>query len=132
VYHLAIHPDADADLEGLWETSPDAAARITAILEKIEASQELLDALTIEKYGEKPKDLFDVSSWLRYLKRGKHLWRFKVWDLEQQGLKYRVIYAYEPRGQRYTVLGVFERGLFDYDDSDNPLHQRVLRAYDSL
>lgn len=46
----------------------------------------------------------------------------KVWDLEDKDLRYRVVYAFEPRRQHYHVLAVAPRE-FNYDASHPPPYQ---------
>ncbi|WP_296760418.1 hypothetical protein [Thiolapillus sp.] len=54
----------------------------------------------------------------------------KMWDLKGNGLRYRIIYAFEPRTHHYHVLAIAPRE-FDYD-AKHPIGQRILRAYEEL
>lgn len=127
MFALFIHDDASDDLRALRPEAPRACARIVAFLQQIKADQGLLDRLTQHGYTEE----FDVSKWLRQWNRGRDLWRLKLWDLEKQGLQYRIVYAYIPGKQHYHVLGVAPRHEFNYDD-DDPFTRRVLEAYEDL
>jgi mRNA-degrading endonuclease RelE of RelBE toxin-antitoxin system len=130
VYFLAIHADAQEDLEKLWVDSPTAAARIAVMLEEIHGSQDLLDALTVHDFGKSRSEDVHVSKWQEHWRAGRDIWRFKIWDLESMNLKYRIIYAFQPGKQLYTVLGIFERD-FNYA-SDDDRTKRILTAYNNL
>ena len=66
-----------------------------------------------------------VSKWLNQWKNGKDLWRLKFWDLENLGVRYRVIYVYLPKQARFVVMAIVARGSFDYDDNNHPIRQRI-------
>ena len=127
---LFIHDDAIADLKTLRQTEPKAAAMIVALLEALKGDPNLLDRLTQHDYGAYHSADFHVSKWQEQWRQGRDLWRLKVWNLEDQGLRYRVVYAFMPQKQRYHVLAIAPRE-FDYD-SNHPLSQRILRAYQAL
>lgn len=131
MYSLHIHPDAEDDLADLWNSDADAAALITVALEEIQGDQRLLDGLTIHGFGaDDDEELIEVKKWLAFWNKGRDIWRFKIWDVEQLGTPYRIVYAYEVGERRYTVLGIFHRS-FNYDPS-HPLSLRVKNAYDNL
>jgi hypothetical protein len=127
---LFIHEDAQADLEELWTREPRAAARLLAVFEQLEGDLDLLDRLTQHDYGAHRSADFHVSKWFDQWNKGRDLWRLKVWDLEDKGLRYRVVYAFTPKEHHYHVLAIAPRE-FDYDSS-HPLSQRILRAYQEL
>jgi hypothetical protein len=127
---LFVHDDAKADLLALRDSEPQAAGRILALLEQLEGDADLLDHLTQHDYGAHHSADFHVSKWLEQWNRGRDLWRLKIWDLEDKGLRYRIVYAFQPRKQHYHVLAIAPRE-FDYDTS-HPISQRVLRAYQEL
>ena len=128
--HLFIHNDAEADLEALWHTAPQAAARIAALLEELKGNADLLDRLTQHHFGHYRTAPFHVSKWVEQWNKGKDLWRLKVWDLEAKGLRQRVVYAFIPGMRRYYVLGIVPRE-FNYESS-HPLSRRILAAYANL
>lgn len=130
MYSLVVHADAKADLEEIWEAAPRAAARINVVLEEIESNQGLLDSLTDQDFGAYGLKEFHVSKISMFWHTGLDLWRFKIWDLEEQKLRYRVVYAYESRRQRYYVLGILPRAT-SYDINDKRV-QRILKAYEDL
>lgn len=130
MYRLFLHPDARSDLESLWDSAPEAAAKITVLLEELESNQDLLDRLTQHKFGDRRSAEFQVSMWLEQWNQGRDLWRLKVWDLEKQGLRYRILYAFVPGKLQYHVLGIAPRE-FNYD-ADTDIAKRVLAAYAAL
>ena len=127
---LFVHVDAETELEKLWVVAPKAAARISVILEELEGNQDLQDRLTQHDFGNHRSADFHVSKWLDQWNKGKDLWRLKVWDLEDKGLKYRVVYAFLPRKSQYHVLGIVSRE-FNYDPR-HELSRRIIAAYENL
>lgn len=127
---LFVHVDAETDLEKLWAVAPKAAARIGVLLEELKGNQDLLDRLTQHDFGDHRSADFHVSKWLDLWNKGKDLWRLKVWDLEDKGLRYRVVYAYLPGKSQYHVLGIVSRE-FDYDPR-HELSRRIIAAYENL
>lgn len=127
---LFIHDDAKSDLESIWEKHPEAAARIVALLQELKGNHDLLDRLTQHDFAPPSRSQFHVSKWFELWNQGMDLWRLKIWDLEKQGLRYRIIYAFIPSNQQYHILGILPRE-FDYDTSE-PIAQRIIRAYQAL
>src|SRR5258708_5490100 len=136
MYKLLIHPDAAADLKELWLRSPQDAARIEVLLQEVGNDQRLLEGLTEDGFGEDEREKFGIQPWRRLWNTRLDIWRLKPWNLEKRGkreaLPYRVIYAYEIKKHRYHVLAIKARKEIDYDDEQQPLAQRVLRAYHDL
>lgn len=130
MFRLFIHQDARDDLEQLWNEERDAAVRILAFLQECEGNQDLLDRLTQHDFGTYGIHDFHVSRWQERWRKGDNLWRLKVWDLEDKGLRYRVIYAFIPQTRQYHVLAIAPRS-FDYDKG-HPLYRRILAAYEEL
>jgi mRNA-degrading endonuclease RelE of RelBE toxin-antitoxin system len=130
LFSLFVHDDAKTDLRNLREREPQAARRLLALLQQLQGDPDLLDRLTQHDYGAKRSADFHVSKWHAQWRRGRDLWRLKVWDLENKGLRYRVVYAFDPRTRRYYVLAIAPRE-FDYDEN-HPLSRRILNAYNAL
>ncbi|MEW5891005.1 MAG: hypothetical protein AB1768_18645 [Pseudomonadota bacterium] len=130
MFQLFVHDDAEGDLERLWGEAPEAAARIAVLLEEVEGNPDLLDCLTQHDFGSYHSADFHVSRWVEQWKKGRDLWRLKVWDLEDKGLRYRVVYAFVPGKLQYHVLGIVPRD-FNYDVG-NELTRRILRTYEDL
>jgi hypothetical protein len=128
---LFLHDDAKADLYALRAESPEAAGRIVALLQELESNPDLQERLTEHDFGARGRDQFHVSKWQAQWRAGKDLWRLKLWDLEQNGLPYRIVYAFVPIRRHHHILAVVPRSSFNYDDRD-PVTQRILRAYEGL
>lgn len=129
-YFLVVHKHAAADLQGIRQTSEEAARRIGALLHELKCDPDLLDRLTQQGYGAEGTSTFNICMWGGEQKRGRNLWRLKIWDLERAGLKYRIVYAFEPKLQRYKILAIAPRD-FDYDEA-HPLTQRIRADYDKV
>lgn len=130
VYSLALHRSAERDLEQLEAVDPDARDELYALLQEIRGSQALLESLTVRDFGLPGSERFNVQPWQAQQQRGRNLWRLKCWDLENLGLRYRVIYALDPRVSRYYVLAVLPRSLA-YDEQ-HPRVRELLAVYDRL
>jgi hypothetical protein len=130
VLRLFVHDDAEDDLNALWDEAPETAARITVLLEELEGNQDLLDRLTQHDFGAYGSRDFHVSKWIEQWRKGKDLWRLKVWELEKTGVRYRIVYAFVPGKGHYHVLGIVPRE-FNYE-ADHELSRRILTAYENL
>lgn len=127
---LVIHKDAGADIAEIREDDPKTARRIAALVIELKGDQDLLDRLTQRDYGAHRTEKFHVDKWVMEQRNDRNLWRVKLWDLEDQGIKYRIIYAFQPELKRYAILAVAPRS-FNYDEK-HPLTQRIRIAYDAL
>ena len=128
---LFIHDDAKYDLSAMIKNGlVKAVAEIVALLEQLASDDDLLDRLTQHGFGKRGVNDFYVGKWLEQWRQGKDLWSMKIWDLEDNGLKYRIIYAFIPQKQHYHVLGILPRE-FNYD-AGHELTQRIIRAYEEL
>ncbi len=107
---------------------PDAAGAILALLEQLKCDDDLIDRLTQTDYGKYRDQDFSVGPVWQEQKKGRNIWRLKIWDLEDQGLKYRVIYGYTGRPKKYHVYAVVHRD-FDYAE-EHPITKRVRDAFD--
>jgi mRNA-degrading endonuclease RelE of RelBE toxin-antitoxin system len=130
LYSITIHEDAERDLDAIWDLDEDVAAEIIALLEQAKNDQDLLEILTVKDFGVHGTEKIHVDKWVAQHKQGRNLWRVKIWELEGRGIRYRIIYALDPRCRRYHVLGVLERD-FDYVANDDRT-KRLLAAYDEL
>lgn len=131
-YSIEIHEDAWEDLEDLWADplTEKAAAVIDVLLQEIECDQDLLDALTAHDYGANKTKSIHVSKWVEFWRTGADIWRLKVWELEKIQLRYRIIYAYEIKKQKYHVLAVVPRD-FEYD-TNHPVSRRIMAIYSTI
>ena len=130
--HLVFAAEVQEDLESLAKVSVALRKRIGALLIELKGDEDLLDRLTQHGYGADKGANFDIGKWVTEHIEGRNLWRLKFWELENKGLKYRVVYSFEPQLKRLAVLGVVNRDLFDYDDESNELANRIRNAYDRI
>lgn len=130
VYNLVLHRGAVADLDRIGKTDPATQDELYVLLQEVKADQNLLEALTVKDFGLARDQRFHVDAWAAQQRRGRNLWRLKLWDLEKLGIRYRVVYAFDPRIHRYFVLAVLPRE-FDYDEN-HPRVQELLAVYDRL
>jgi hypothetical protein len=130
VPRLLIHRDAEQDFRDLARTQPKLFGRLLALLQEIGSDTRLIEILTVHGFGSDERGPFDVKKWFEHWNAGKDIWRLKFWELEHQGLPYRVIYALKRGTGDYHVLAIVERG-FNYD-RNHIVTQRILRAYDDL
>jgi hypothetical protein len=129
-YSLALHSDAEDDLDGIYEIDEDAAADIEVFLEEVKNNQSTLDDLTRSgyvKYGDQP---FNVKEWLAAKKEKFNLWRLRLLWLEGASAKYRIIYAFDPQKWRYHVLGIVNRN-FNYE-LNHERSKKIIAAYEDL
>lgn len=124
MFALFIHQDAREDLRALWNSNFEAAARLSSLFQELDENQDLLDRLTQHDYGAHPRADFHLSNWWEQWRRKRDLLRLKVWDLEDKGLRYRVVYAFIPRKRHYHILAIAPRE-FDYD-KNHPISQRII------
>lgn len=130
VYSLVIARAALQDLADIRRSDPDAEDVILALLQEAKGSQAILESLTIKDFGLARDQGYHVDAWAAQQQQGRNLWRLKIWDLEDLGIRYRVVYALDPRISRYFVLAVLPRD-FDYDER-HPRVQQLLATYDGL
>lgn len=58
-------------------------------------------------------------------------WKYGLNRIEPKGsLRYRIVYAYEPKSLQYHVLAIVHRD-FDYK-TDHEITKRILKAYNDL
>ena len=129
-YSLALHKDAEYDLDLIYEVDEDAAADIEAFLEEAKNNRSTLDDLTRSgyiQYGDQP---FDIKEWLAAKKEKFNLWRLRLLWLEGESAKYRIIYAFDPIKWRYHVLGIVNRN-FNYE-LNNERSKKIIAAYEDL
>ena len=93
-----------------------------------------MDLLTVDGYdhqGGHWLDNISVRAIVSQQRAGNNLWRLKLWDLEREGIQYRLIYAFTPLSKTIHILAVVHRDSFNYEP-DHPITRRVLSAYASL
>jgi len=129
-YSLALHHDAEADLDRVYEEDEDAGADIEVFLEEAKNNQETLDNLTRKNYVQYGEWPFSVDEWGEAKRYKYNLWRVRLLWLEGAAAKYRIIYAFHPVEFRYYILGIVNRD-FKYD-LQHDRSKQILAAYDAL
>lgn len=106
-----------------------SAVRLAALMEQARTDPALFDRLTQHDYGLAGTADFHVSRWeSQQNNEQRNLWRLKLWDLEKLGVRYRVVYAFEPLTRTIAVLGIARRKEFNYED--DAFTRRVIECYD--
>lgn len=130
MYSIQVTSDALKDLKNITASDPDAAAEILVILQEIGDKPDLIDRLNQDGYGVGDHTMFDVKMWRRQQDNGHPLWRARPGIDYEAGTSYRIFYALDSRTRIYRVLAIANRRDVNYDRSDNPFTQRILRACD--
>lgn len=128
--YLSIHPDAAADIRELMAKDRFAAGKVVALLQQAKADPAIIDSLLDHDFGADHAAAYHVSKWFDFWNVGYNLWRLKIWMEPKGSLRYRIVYAYEPRTLQYHVLAVVHRD-FDYK-RDHEITSRILKAYEDL
>lgn len=127
---LALHPDAAEDLRRLMATDRSAAGKVLALLQQAKRDPGILNSLLDHDFGTEHAAPYHVSKWQEFWRIGYDLWRLKIWTEPKGSLRYRIVYAYEPRSLQYHVLAVVHRD-FNYE-RNHEITQRILKAYKDL
>lgn len=131
LYTLKRHADAEHDLLELRKIDPVSAHRIFVFLQELGNNQALLSVLLDHGYGSnRHVDRFHVSKWLELWNKQFDFWVVKIWSLDNIGIRYRIIYAYEKGTKNFHVLGIIPRD-FNYN-TEHPLTKRMLKAYGEI
>ena len=130
--YLVVDKDVVSDLAEIRKESQAVVERLVALIDELRGDPGLLDRMTEHGFsGDEDAD-FDVSKWHDQQKHGRELWRLKFWELEDKGMRYRLIYLIEEQIQRIAVLAVVPRKLLNYDDNQNELNTRIANACDRI
>lgn len=127
---LTIHPDAAADLRRLMEIDKFAAGKVLALLQQAKQDPKIIDSLLDHDFGEDHSAAYHVSKWFAFWNAGYNIWRLKIWMEPKGSLRYRIVYAYQPKTLQYHVLAIVHRD-FDYK-SDHEITSRIRKAYNDL
>ena len=128
-YSIAIHLDAEHDLDKIYLVDEDAAADVEAFLEEAKLNQTTLDSLTVNEYVNEEEPAFNVFELIELKRQKYNLWRVRLLWLGNAS-DYRIVYAFNPTEMRYYVLAVVHRE-FNYD-ANHETTKRIVAAYDKL
>lgn len=107
-----------------------AAGKVVALLQQAKADPKIIDSLLDHNFGVDHAAAYHVSKWIEFWNVGYNIWRLKIWIEPKGSLRYRIVYAYEPKSLQYHVLAIVHRD-FDYK-TDHEITKRILKAYKSL
>ncbi len=129
-YHplVRVHNDATSDLREIRTTDVVAFNRLVAFIQQLKVDPSLIDRLLDHGAGSDRTGPISVMQWLSVKKVERvPLWRVKSWDLERNGLKYRLIYCYNWPDKSYNIMAVVSRDSLNYDDPQHPIRKRVVQ-----
>lgn len=127
---LTVHTDAADDLRQLMAQDRFAGGKVLALLQQAKCDPSIIDSLLDHDFGAEHTAPYHVSKWQEFWRVGYDLWRLKIWTEPKGSLRYRIVYAYEPRTLQYHVLAIVHRN-FNYE-RDHEITQRILKAYKDL
>ncbi len=127
---LTIHPDAVRDLKLLMASDRSAAGKVAALLQQAKHDPKIIDSLLDHDFGAGHSATYHVSKWYEFWDVGFNIWRLKIWTEPKGSLRYRIVYAYEPKSLQYYVLAVVHRD-FNYK-RDHEITTRITKAYKDL
>ena len=125
-----VHADAKADLIAIGRSNAELGRRLIALVEELQSSPDWIEALTIHDFGSHQLQPIHVSRWLEYWNQGKDLWRLKFWELENDRIAFRFVYALKRGHGDYYLLAVVHRE-FNYE-TGHAITSRILQVYESL
>lgn len=106
-------------------------SRIVLCLQEIRADPAVARHLLQAGFGgDRWKDKFYVDEWKSQSVLGRRLRYLKVWEIENLGQRFRVVYAHNASTDIIHILGIVPRE-FDYDP-DHSFTKRIVADYDKL
>lgn len=107
-----------------------AAGKVVALLQQAKHDPKIIASLLDHDFGADHSTAYHVSKWYEFWNAGLNIWRLKIWLEPKGSLRYRIVYAYEPKSLQYYVLAIVHRD-FNYK-SDHEITSRILKAYKDL
>jgi len=103
--------------------------KLAALLQQLKADPKLHEALLTKDVGSIPAKPVSAKQW-GSVQRVEHLpiWRLRAWELERNGLAYRLFYVYDYKRRTFAVIGITPRDGFEYDDTQHPLRIRMVKC----
>ncbi|OAI18273.1 MULTISPECIES: hypothetical protein [Methylomonas] len=125
---IEVHDDAVDDIEGISQINMSDSLKLVSFIEQLCTDQRLIAKLLENGFGENRQGPISVKKWGSVHKL-EHLpvWRLRAWDLEKQGLNYRLIYFFNWMDRNYYIMAVVHRSDLDYDDKYNEIRIRVTK-----
>jgi mRNA-degrading endonuclease RelE of RelBE toxin-antitoxin system len=110
---LALSSGAEADLEALQESGPDALAAVVAFLEEADADPDLINKCTTKGNVQFGATQVNVKPWAAARRTDNNLFRIRV--LDTPATVYRIVYGFDWHSRRVCVLAVVHKDDFDYE-----------------
>ncbi len=128
---LTICEEADRELDALYESHPDDAALIDALLEALTNDDAALASLCYgtPKLAYNANPVFKIYRFQACWDIGKQIYILKVDDQGGRPCSHRVIIAHDPVTDDHMVLATPNRG-FNYDPDSVEFHN-ILDRYDA-
>lgn len=125
---LFVRPEAEDELDALYDVDEDAAALIDVLLDELINDQATLEWLFRPHNHFRYKPPFEVKWFAEAYNTGRNILILKVHSNEGQLLSYRVLVGYHSQKDHYHVLTVVNREI-SYDTND-PHFAAVLDRYE--
>lgn len=120
----------EAELDALYETHPQDAAMIDALIEELMDDDELVGTLCHEtpKWHYRYKPPFEVKRFEECWNRGKRVYLLKVYDEDGHLIPHRVFVGHDIQTDDYIALSVQPRST-SYDTNDTGFEE-LCKRYD--
>ena len=125
---LLVLPDAEDELDALYECDDDAASTIDILLDELGNGSIELDSLYRPGDRFKHQPPFEVKKFEHAQRQGKNIFAIRVRARDGALLPYRVLFAYHGQADTYYVLAIFHRD-WDYDPASSE-YKLLLDRYD--
>jgi len=123
---VRVHSDATSDLLGIKTVDPTSFYRLVAFIEQLKCDSRLIANLLDHGFGDDKNEPISVKKWINIHNVERlPVWRMRAWNLEKQGLMYRLIYCYHWPDKSYNIMAIVHRGKLNYDDPNDPIRKRV-------
>lgn len=124
---LELHPDALDDLRALAATRREEVSRLLALFEQLRLHRSLREELLRDDGPNNRDDFTNARPWFAVRRVDRlQAWRLKFWQLEREGVRFRMPYIWNWKEQRFVILAIVPREDMDYDDPNHPIRRRVV------
>lgn len=128
LYTLTLDDDFKSDFKRL---PIEVQRKVATVLDEFKADPHVCQRFLKTGFMQLTELRVNTSKWYSQRDEGRKLYRFKVYELEQDGHRYRVLYGFIPKTLHFVFLGVCHRSELDYDDENNQIHRRITATYDA-
>lgn len=134
---LILDPDAEAELDALYDENEDTAADFDLLLERLGEDEKTLEFLCLPENNFKYSPPYEVKKFIEAQNIGRNIFSIKTQDTDGHRTDYRMLIGHDAQKNIYHVLAVtnrdysydpghesFKQLLKRYDDSDIPTYPR--------